>query len=290
MGRQGCAAMTVSSAAFFAHSAVPTWAPAARRDGTKSRKNFKTAVFAAAAVAKAVEPVLIDWSQATPGSTTGTGYAYSLASAVACAEAVKCAVCWALMLATSNRQKDKVPDFRFERVKVYMLPAALLAVANQTLFVGITYLGALLNQIARKAVCVLATAVLAQAVLGMQLSENQRVSLVLLTLGFILLLPHVSSLHEIHPLAVLLSPGLLAALAGGVCSAAQVVDAEHADTLHTCSIFRLPLFVAIAHTRARAHTHSQTQTRTCGETAPGDLYRTAVLCKFVAIRLINLLT
>lgn len=289
MGRQGCAAMTVSSAAFFAHSAAPTWAPAARRDGTKSRKNFKTAVFAAAAVAKAVEPVLIDWSQATPGSTTGTGYAYSLASAVACAEAVKCAVCWALMLATSNRQKDKVPDFRFERVKVYMLPAALLAVANQTLFVGITYLGALLNQIARKAVCVLATAVLAQAVLGMQLSENQRVSLVLLTLGFILLLPHVSSLHEIHPLAVLLSPGLLAALAGGVCSAAQVVDAEHADTLHTCSIFRLPLFVAIAHTHARAHTLSHTQTRTCGETAPGGLYRTAVLCKFVAIRLINLL-
>ena len=286
--------MTVSRFALAAEAqAAGAEAHAARRrDGTRSRKNFKTAVFVAAAVAKAAEPVLIDWSQQRPGSTAGHGYAYSLASAVACAEAVKCSACWALMLATRDpREKSLGPDdWRFEHARPYLVPAAMLAIANQTLFVGITYLGALLNAIARKAVAVLSTALLAQAVLGVRLTNNQKMSLVLLILGFVLLLPHVSSLHDIHPLAVLLSPGLLAALAGGVCSAAQVVDAEHADTLHTCSIFRLPLFVAIAHTYARAHTLSHTQTRTCGETAPGGLYRTAVLCKFVAIRLINLLT
>ena len=145
--------------------AAATAAPARRRDGTRTRRNFKTAIFVAAALAKTAEPVLIDWSQAKPGSTAGHGYAYSLSSAVACAEAVKCAVCWALMLATGDQGKSlEIEDWRFEQVRPYLIPAAMLAIANQTLFVGITYLGALLNAIARKAVAVFSTALLAQVI------------------------------------------------------------------------------------------------------------------------------
>ena len=246
-----------------AHAAASEAAPAARRrNGTMTRKNFKTAVFVAATVAKAAEPVLIDWSQQRPGSTAGHGYAYSLASAVACAEAVKCAACWALMLATRDaRGKALGPeDLRFEQARPYLVPAAMLAIANQTLFVGITHLGALLNAIARKAVAVLSTALLAQAVLGVRLSHQQQLSLVLLILGFVLLLPHVSSLHDIHPLAVLLSPGLLAALVGGVCTAGQGVYFEKASKgAQTQSVFMQTFlfsffgFLANAGTMAMAH-------------------------------------
>ena len=62
-------------------------------DRTSAKRNFKTAVFAIAVFAKAWEPVLVDWSQTKPGSTEGAGYEYSLSAAIACAEAVKGAVC-----------------------------------------------------------------------------------------------------------------------------------------------------------------------------------------------------
>ena len=55
---------------------------------------FQAGVFTVATVCKAVEPVLIDLSQAKPGSTEGAGYKYSLSSAIACAEALKCVVCY----------------------------------------------------------------------------------------------------------------------------------------------------------------------------------------------------
>ena len=97
---------TISWAKSFAHSSISPLAPARRRvaanpldrminysDRTSAKRNFKTAVFAIAVFAKAWEPVLVDWSQTKPGSTEGAGYEYSLSAAIACAEAVKGAVC-----------------------------------------------------------------------------------------------------------------------------------------------------------------------------------------------------
>lgn len=98
---------TISWANSFAHSSISPLAPARRRvvaanpldrminysDRTSAKRNFKTAVFAIAVFAKAWEPVLVDWSQTKPGSTEGAGYEYSLSAAIACAEAVKGAVC-----------------------------------------------------------------------------------------------------------------------------------------------------------------------------------------------------
>ena len=155
---------------------------------------------------QALEPLLIDLSQTRPGTASGDGYEYSEAAAISCAEALKGVVCLLLVARDPRRQHGQLVDFTYEKIRPFIIPAVLLAIANQTLFVGITYLGALLNQIARKAVCILATALLAQALLGQQLSYAQRFSLVMLTGGFILLLPRVSALGEVDP-AALLSPG-----------------------------------------------------------------------------------
>jgi len=172
---------------------------------------FRITVFSAATICKAIEPVLIDLSQEKPGSTHGDGYEFSITLAIACAEALKAVVCLLLIACGPKRQHGHYMDFTFapERIRPFVIPAVLLAIANQTLFFGISALGALLNQIVRKAVCILATALLARALLGQQLNNVQRISLMMLTFGFILLLPRASALGEVDVMAVLSNPGLI---------------------------------------------------------------------------------
>ena len=208
-----------------------------RRRGGVKFEWFPVAIFLGATLCTGIEPVLIGMSQSNPGggSAEGAGYAYSLSSAIACAEAFKTAICAVCMYITA--EKDHAPslaDLRYSRIQPFLLPAILLAISNQTLFLAIEYLGALLTQIARRAVCILATAVLAQLVMGQRLNGNQQISLVMLTCGFTLLLPHVDLSHmgssdSLSPDSAAGLLGLIAAFVGGSCAGGQGVFFEKAS-------------------------------------------------------------
>ncbi|EKX48891.1 hypothetical protein GUITHDRAFT_105516 [Guillardia theta CCMP2712] len=185
-------------------------------------------LFAMATVSKAIEPILIDLSQ-SHSKNASMGYEYSLASAMAMAELMKAFLCFISLLAV-RKKCLQLAEIDLKESRAFAAPAVMLAIANQTLFVGISYLGALFNQIARKAVCIMATAMLSQMVLGHWLSRKQKVSLVLLTVGFCLLVPNIDNMERrIDPLALLFNPGFIAAVFGGCCTAAQGVYFERAS-------------------------------------------------------------
>ncbi|EKX30854.1 hypothetical protein GUITHDRAFT_122939 [Guillardia theta CCMP2712] len=195
--------------------------------------------------AKAMEPIMIHLSSSSSSSSSSPShppsYEYSLPCAVAVAEGMKLMSCRILLLRTPLahplpplNSKDSIP---------YIVPAILLAIANQTLFIGISYLGSVMYQIALQGVCMLVTAVLSQTVLGHILTRRQVLSIVLLTFGFCLLVPNVDRLgSSFSSASILTNPGLYSAILGGFCTAAQGIYFEKASKAQNHHIFLQGMF------------------------------------------------
>ena len=139
------------------------------------------AVFAAATVSKAMEPLAVGSSSHGADGT----YPYSVGWAIVVIEMTKLSVCAAALLvqlrsAASERERSALIRLDAVQLARLAIPGLLLALTNWLMFAALATLDPLLYQVVIKAVIITATAALSHLVLRKALRRAQWAALLAL--------------------------------------------------------------------------------------------------------------
>lgn len=184
------------------------------------------AVFAAATVSKALEPIAVGSSSHRSDGT----YPYSVGWAIVVIEMTKLAVCAVALLvqlrsAASEHERSALIKLDAVQLARLAIPGFLLALTNWLMFAALSTLDPLLYQVVIKAVIITSTAVLSHVVLRKALRRAQWAALIALIAGCI-----IATVPDLRALSAAAASstvrGLWLAVAASFCFALQGVFFE----------------------------------------------------------------
>lgn len=184
------------------------------------------AVFAAATVSKALEPIAVGRSS----HRTDGSYPYSVGWAIVVIEMTKLAVCAVALLVqlrtvASEHERSALVKLDAVQLARLAIPGLLLALTNWLMFAALSALDPLLYQVVIKAVIITSTAALSHVVLRKPLRRAQWVALMALVVGCI-----IATIPDLRALSAAAASstirGLCFAVAASVCFALQGVYFE----------------------------------------------------------------
>jgi drug/metabolite transporter (DMT)-like permease len=184
------------------------------------------AVFAAATVSKALEPIAVGRSSHGADGT----FPFAVGWAIVVIEMVKLAVCAAALLlqlrsAADGRERSALTRLETVQLARLAIPGLLLACTNWLMFAALSTLDPLLYQVVIKAVIITSTAVLSHVLLRKTLHGRQWVALGALVAGcMIATVPDLRTLSAAAAASTV--RGLWLAVAASICFALQAVYFE----------------------------------------------------------------